>query len=116
MFFFYIGAEFNFHYLNVIIIPAIILSIFVLMGKPLIYRTFLRQVSEAKKMGNEVGVRLGQISEFSLLVVYLALNVKVIGPAAACMVQSILIITFMCSSYLIGRRYRTPTTNVRVNV
>jgi Kef-type K+ transport system membrane component KefB len=108
MFFFYIGAEFNLHFLGKIIIPALILSSAVLMLKPFVYRWLLRQVSETKKLAWEIGLRLGQGSEFSLLIVYLALSHHLISDKASYLVQAVTIITFIVSSYVVILKYPTP--------
>jgi predicted Kef-type K+ transport protein len=53
-------------------------------------------------------VRLGQISEFSLLVIYLALQIKLINPIITYTVEAATIFTFIISSYWIVMRYPTP--------
>jgi Kef-type K+ transport system membrane component KefB len=108
IFFFSIGAGFNFGFLPVIIWPAAILAIFILIGKPLVFSWLLRKSGEAKNISMEVGVRLGQISEFSLLVIYLALDAKLIHPATTYMVQAATILTFIGSCYWVTLHYPTP--------
>mgnify|MGYP006879697587 CR=1 FL=1 len=60
MFFFAIGASFEFQFLKVIIVPAVILAVLILIIKPLLYSVLLRWGGEPKSVANEVGVRLGQ--------------------------------------------------------
>ena len=48
----------------------------------------------------EVGVRLGQISEFSLLIAVLALEIGVISQKASYLIQLSTLLTFLVSSYL----------------
>jgi Kef-type K+ transport system membrane component KefB len=108
IFFFSIGAGFNFGYLPVIILPAAILATFILIGKPLVFGWLLRKSGEAAPISREIGVRLGQISEFSLLVIYLALDAKLITPATSYMVQAATILTFVGSCYWVTLRYPTP--------
>lgn len=108
IFFFTIGAGFNFGYLPDIILPAATLALFIMLGKPFIFGKLLRQSGETKTIGWEVGVRLGQISEFSLLVVYLALDAGLIEPPTTYMVQAATMLTFICSSYWVTMRYPTP--------
>ena len=59
-------------------------------------------------MAGETGVRLGQISEFSLLIVIVATDVAVMSDRAALLMQSATIISFVASSFWIVRRYPTP--------
>lgn len=108
IFFFSIGAGFNFGYLPQVIIPAAILAASMLIIKPVTFYQLLKRFGETKKIGWEIGVRLGQISEFSLLVIYLAFQIKIITPAASFMVQAATIITFIFSCYWVVLRYPTP--------
>ena len=72
LFFFSIGASFNLSLLGEIIVPSIILAVLVLGLKPIVFRYLLSRISESKALAWEVGFRLGQISEFSLLIAYIA--------------------------------------------
>ena len=53
-------------------------------------------------------MRLGQISEFSLLIAVIASGGGVIGAPAAYTVHAATLLTFIVSSYLIMLRYPTP--------
>ena len=53
-------------------------------------------------------MRLGQISEFSLLIAVLALELQVIGERASYLIQVATLLTFIVSSYVIVKRYPTP--------
>jgi predicted Kef-type K+ transport protein len=108
IFFFSIGAGFNFGYLPAIILPASILAAMILLGKPLVFNWLLRRSGEPKSISREIGVRLGQISEFSLLVIYLALDAQLIHPTTTYMVQAATILTFIGSCYWVTLRYPTP--------
>jgi len=108
LFFFSIGAGFAIGMLEEIIVPALLLSALILLGKPLLFRFLLRRSGESSGRASEVGVRLGQISEFSLLIAVLALQQAVIGEQASYLIQLSTLITFMVSSYVIVRRYPTP--------
>lgn len=108
MFFFAIGATFNFGYLKVVIIPALILAVGMLLIKPLSYWFLLHRTGENKQVSLEVGVRLGQASEFSLLVAAMALSGSLISIQAANLIQATTILTFIVSSYIVVLRYPTP--------
>jgi len=108
MFFFSVGASFDLQYLNIILMPALILAITFLLIKPLTFRVLLHQVSETKHVAWEVGIRLGQISEFSLLIAYVGANVALLSSAASNLIQAATIITFVASSYVVVMRYPTP--------
>ena len=108
MFFFSLGASFNINILPDIFIPAAILATLMLVSKPLIFSRLLRSTGESSGLSNEVGMRLGQVSEFSLLIALLALNAGAIGTRASYLIQATTLITFMVSSYLIMLKYPTP--------
>lgn len=108
MFFFSVGATFNIHYLPQVIVPALVLSVLMLAFKPALYGFLLRKVSESNKTSLEVGFRLGQVSEFSLIISYVALEGGIINQVAAYLIQATTIITFVVSSYLVVMRYPTP--------
>ncbi len=108
MFFFAVGATFNFDYFAQVIIPACILSGLMLVVKPLCFHLLLMKSGEKKSVSKEVGIRLGQASEFSLLVGSIALSAKVISAAAANLIQATTILTFIVSSYLVVLKYPTP--------
>lgn len=111
IFFFSIGASFNINFLPKIIMPSALLAILLLLAKPLLYKILLMREGESKKVSWEVGVRLGQASEFSLLVAYLACNTKLISDKASYLIQAATIITFVVSSYFVVLRYPTPIAN-----
>jgi Kef-type K+ transport system membrane component KefB len=108
IFFFTIGAGFNFGYLTEIILPALTLATFIMLLKPCIFGYLLKKSGESPAISWEIGVRLAQISEFSLLVIYLALGAKLISPAATYMVQAATMLTFVFSCYWVTMRYPTP--------
>ena len=80
----------------------------ILLGKPVIFRILLRNAGEASGRSREVGLRLGQISEFSLLIAVLALDLHIIGERASYLIQAATLLTFMISTYFIVLRYPTP--------
>lgn len=116
MFFFSIGAGFNFNFLQEVLLPAFILALLMLLLKPLVYYWLLRQVGEDKSVSFEVGVRLGQASEFSLLVVAIAATSALVSERVNYLVQAATIFTFIASSYIVVLKYPTPlafTENMR---
>lgn len=108
IFFFSLGASFNLDILMVVLVPATLIAVLTLVGKPIIFRMLLRNAGEASGRSGEVGVRLGQVSEFSLLIAVLALDLKIIGEQASYLIQLATLITFIVSSYFIVMRYPTP--------
>jgi Kef-type K+ transport system membrane component KefB len=108
MFFFSLGASFNVSILGEVFLPAAIIAACMLAAKPLVFSRLLRYSGEAQKLSLEAGVRLGQVSEFSLMIAVLALNAGAIGTRASYLIQATTLITFVVSSYLIMLNYPTP--------
>jgi Kef-type K+ transport system membrane component KefB len=108
MFFFSLGASFNITVLPDVFIPATLLAAVMLVAKPLVFSKLLSFSGETGSLPAEVGVRLGQVSEFSLLIAVLALNAGAIGSEASYLIQATTLITFIVSAYIIMLSYPTP--------
>lgn len=108
MFFFTIGATFNFGYASQVVIPAFILAALMLIVKPMLFYFLFNRTGEKKSVSKEVGFRLGQASEFSLLVASIALSTHLISDVASNLIQATTILTFIVSSYLVVLKYPTP--------
>ena len=110
MFFFAVGASFNLHYAPMVILPALTLATTMLVLKPLSFRLLLNQVGESVKTGWEIGLRLGQVSEFSLLISAIAASSSLISDEGSALIQATTIFTFIASSYLVVLKYPTPVS------
>ena len=108
MFFFALGAGFDFDAAGTMWLPALVLAVAALALKPAVFRFLLVRAAETNKLAWEIGFRLGQLSEFSLLIVFIALETGLMSSAAGNLVQLATIITFIGSSYLVVFRYPTP--------
>ena len=108
MFFFGLGAGFDVTAVGGVILPALLLAIAAVTLKPVVFKLLLRREKEKAKMAAEIGVRLGQISEFSLLVAVVAVGSGIISDKASMTIQTATLITFVVSSYWIVMRYPTP--------
>lgn len=108
LFFFSLGAALNIQVLESVIVPTVILAVVMMVMKPIVFRFLLKGTHEAKDRALEIGVRLGQVSEFSLLVAYVAKQQAVIGDSAYYLIQAATILTFILSSYIIVMKYPTP--------
>jgi Kef-type K+ transport system membrane component KefB len=108
LFFFSLGGGFDLSLLATIAVPAIILAIAMLSLKPIIYRYLLRSQSENNSLSWDLGFRLGQNSEFSLLIAYMAFSTSLIGNDASHLIQATAIITFLVSSYIVVFNFPSP--------
>ncbi len=108
MFFFTLGATFNITILHELLLPALTIGVSMLLLKPFIFRKILIIEGEKKEISNQTGVRLGQISEFSLLIAVVAVEASLISARASYLIQAATLLTFIVSSYYIVMRYPTP--------
>jgi Kef-type K+ transport system membrane component KefB len=102
------GASFNLDVLTDVLLPALAIAALMLLLKPLVFKLLLQRSGESSERSSEIGYRLGQISEFSLLIAVLAVERGVIGEKAAYLIQLSTLITFVVSSYIIVFRFPTP--------
>lgn len=115
LFFFSLGAQFNIALLTDIIAPALLLAALALSIKPVVFHYLLRRFSERSRLAWDAGLRLGQISEFSLLIAFVAAQSGVVGETASLTIQGAAIVTFLISSYIVVMYCPTPiATNPRL--
>jgi Kef-type K+ transport system membrane component KefB len=108
LFFFSIGVQFELRMLGDVLLPAVLVAVAALALKPLVFRRLLILTGDPEKRSAEIGYRLGQLSEFSLLIGALAMQLSVVGPQVSYAIHLSTILTFVFSSYLIVKRFPTP--------
>ena len=108
LFFFSLGAQFNASLLGQVIAPALLLAALALSVKPVVFHFLLRRFSERNRLAWDAGLRLGQISEFSLLIAFVATQSGMIGETASLVIQAAAIMTFLVSSYVVVMFCPTP--------
>ena len=84
------------------------MAVLTLVFKPMVFAALLRRAGEADARAGEVGMRLGQLSEFSLLIAVMAAELGVIGTTAEHLIQSSTLFTFIVSPYVIVLSFPTP--------
>ncbi len=108
LFFFSLGAGFQLSVLGAIWLPALILAAAMLAIKPQVFRRLLTRTGETPRRSREIGWRLGQLSEFSLLMAVLAQERGAIGFEASYLIQLATLLSFLVSVYLVVLRFPTP--------
>lgn len=81
--------------------PAIVLSVFVLVGKPLIVFAIMGWMGYRSITSFRTGVALAQISEFSLILIALGYSLGQVDSAVLSLVTLVAVFTITVSSYLI---------------
>ena len=100
-FFIALGAQLDLAHLGTQLGPSIILSLFVLIGNPLIVMSIMGFMGYRKRTGFLAGLTVAQISEFSLILGALGVSLGHIGKEALGMITLVGLITICLSTYLI---------------
>lgn len=101
LFFITLGESMNITNLRAGILPAVILSALVIIGKPLVITSTMGILGYAKRVSFKTGINLSQISEFSIVFVVLAASYGIVGSNVSAVITLVAIITFASSTYLI---------------
>lgn len=80
---------------------AVPLSLFVLIGNPLIVMVIMGAMGYRRRTGFLTGLTVAQISEFSLVLIALGMRLGDVGPEAAGVVTLVGMITIALSTYMI---------------
>ncbi|MBE9559216.1 MAG: cation:proton antiporter, partial [Proteobacteria bacterium] len=100
-FFIDLGAGLELATLGAQVVPAIFLSLFVLIGNPLIVMIILGFMGYRKRTGFLAGLTVAQISEFSLILGALGLSLGHINADTMGLITLVGLITISASTYLI---------------
>lgn len=100
LFFVTLGELFTFGAIRDAIIPALILSLIVMIGKPLSVMAALGWLRYTRLTSFKAAIHLSQISEFSIILIILAATQGVISPSATPVITLVALITIAFSTYL----------------
>jgi Kef-type K+ transport system membrane component KefB len=100
-FFIALGAKLDLGQLGGQIGAAVVLSLFVLIGKPLIVMAIVGLMGYRRRTGFLAGAALGQISEFSLIFIAMGVALGHVGPEVMSLTTLIGLATIGLSSYLV---------------
>jgi Kef-type K+ transport system membrane component KefB len=107
LFFFAIGAELTLGINTLHLVAAVIFGVLLVPLKAFAFRFAFRKRGESPELSRELAVRLGQSSEFSLLVVFAALSAGVLSAEKGMVIQITTITTFIVSTYWVVLKYPT---------
>ena len=107
LFFFSVGAAINPAVILHVWLPTLLLAAILVAVKPPVFRALLLWQKEPAGVSTEVAYRLGQASEFSLLLVFVA-GAALLSAEAAHIVQGATVLTLLGSTYLVIFRYPSP--------
>lgn len=101
IFFILLGAQMVLSQFSTILVAAIILSVFVLIGNPLIMFVLMNLLGYRTKTSFFAGLTVAQISEFSLILVALGYSLGHISQEVVSLVTLVGIITIAGSTYFV---------------
>ncbi|MBU0959539.1 MAG: cation:proton antiporter [Nanoarchaeota archaeon] len=100
-FFIFLGSQMILSGFGENLVPAIIFSLFILIGNPLIVMSLMGLFGYTKRIGFMAGLTVAQISEFSLILIALGVKVGHISQEILSLVTFVGIITIAGSAYMI---------------
>jgi len=100
-FFISLGASLEMETLGAQVGPALLFSVFVLVGNPLIVMAIMGYMGYRKRTGFLAGLTVAQISEFSLILAALGLSLGHIDQETVGLVTLVGLITISVSTYMI---------------
>ena len=100
-FFIHLGATLDFSALGGELWPAVVLSLFVLVGNPLIVTAIMGYMGYRKRTGFLAGLAVAQISEFSIVFVAMGVDLGHVGSDALGLTTMVGVVTIAISTYMI---------------
>lgn len=100
-FFIDLGAQMDLTLIGQQLMPALIFSLFVLIGNPLIVMVIMGLLGYRKRTGFLAGLTVAQISEFSLILGALGVKLGHITPQTLGVITLVGLITISASTYMI---------------
>ncbi|MFT7511431.1 MAG: glutathione-regulated potassium-efflux system ancillary protein KefC [Candidatus Omnitrophota bacterium] len=110
LFFFALGAGLDLSVATSITLwlPGIIVSASILILRPWVYRLIFARMGETETFSKEIGLRLGQASEFALIIALTAQQAGKISASASQFIQLTAITTIAVSAYMTVKKCYTP--------
>ena len=100
-FFIDLGARLDFSTLGAEVVPAIVLSLFVLIGNPVIVMAIMGTMGYRRHTGFMAGLTVAQISEFSIVFVAMGVTLGHVGTQALGLTTLVGLVTITASTYMI---------------
>ena len=100
-FFIDLGSKLDFSTLGDELWPAVVLSLFVLIGNPLIVLAIMGFMGYKRRTGFMAGLTVAQISEFSIVFVAMGITLGHVGIEALSLTTLVGIVTIALSTYMI---------------
>ncbi len=100
LFFISLGENLQLANIGAALLPAIGLSVIVVILKPIIVMMTLGLLGYTRRTSFKTGINLSQISEFSIILIVLALSTGLVSAHVATLITLVALITIVISTYL----------------
>lgn len=100
IFFIFLGQSLTITNIGAAIVPALLLSAVVIIIKPFVVTSVLGLLGYTKRVSFKAGINLSQISEFSVVLIILAISNELVRNDIGAIITLVAIITFASSTYL----------------
>ena len=100
LFFISLGEKMDMSNLSKALVPALIFTLIVIIIKPIVVTASAGLMGYAKRVSFKAGVNLSQISEFSIVLVVLAVADGIVRPEVGSIITLVAIFTIAASTYL----------------
>lgn len=101
LFFIYLGSQMTLGGIASQLVPVILLSLFILIFKPMVVMLIMGLMGYTKRSIFMMGITVGQISEFSLILVALGARLGHFGSEIMSLVTAVGLITIAGSTYMV---------------
>lgn len=101
LFFIVLGSGLSFTNAGEVVLPALILSAYVLIGNPLIMMSLMGLMGYTNKVSFKAGLTVAQISEFSLVLILMGIRVGQVPAEVLSIITLVAIITIALSTYMV---------------
>ncbi|MEN8177781.1 MAG: cation:proton antiporter [Pseudomonadota bacterium] len=110
LFFFSIGAKLEIPIPAHILFSSLLLGGLLVLLKSYVFRRAFLESGESQKLSRELGIRLGQASEFSILIAFSGISAGALSTDGALFIQMTTLVTFVISTYWVVLKYPTPVS------
>lgn len=101
LFFILLGSHLSIDQISGVIIPALIFSLVILIGNPIIMMSLMGALGYNKRTGFKAGLTVAQISEFSLVLISMGAKVGQLPAEIVSLITVVALITITASTYMI---------------
>ena len=101
LFFIILGSEMSFGNIQEFLLPSVVISLFVLLGNPLILYSLYRTLSFSRRNSFLAGLTAAQVSEFGFVFLFVSKDMGLVGNKELSIFTIVALITIFVSSYWI---------------